>query len=87
MIRAVQECLNNIIKHSIPSKISITIKKESTANKLIIQDDGKGFDLEAKTTGTGLINLKRRLEKVGGNILVNSQREKGATITLGFPTS
>jgi signal transduction histidine kinase len=87
LMRAVQECLNNIMKHSSPSEISITIKGESLTGKLEIQDNGKGFDPLEKTNGSGLINLKKRLEKVGGYVLIKSQKEKGAIITMELPYS
>ena len=87
LIRSIQECFNNAIKHSSPSKISVTIKRESSIGKVEIKDDGMGFDLTKKTDGSGLANLKKRIETVGGYVHINSQKEKGTFITFSLSLS
>jgi two-component system, NarL family, sensor kinase len=82
LIRAIQECLNNIIKHSSPQQISVEITSHSSLGKISIQDDGIGFDPSQKTEGTGLKNLKKRMESLGGEFLLKSELGKGTITTL-----
>jgi len=82
LIRAIQECLNNIIKHSTPQQISVEITSHSSLGKISIQDDGIGFDPSQKTEGTGLKNLKKRMETLGGDFSLTSELGKGTKTTL-----
>lgn len=85
LIRAIQECLNNIIKHASPSKISVEISGDSSTGIIKIQDDGDGFDVNENTEGTGLKNLKKRMETIGGSFSLATQKDMGTTLILRLP--
>jgi two-component system, NarL family, sensor kinase len=85
LIRVIQECLNNTIKHAQPEKITIQIFKNETCRKIKITDDGKGFDTDLKTDGSGLYNLKKRMETIGGKFILTSIVGKGTEIILELP--
>lgn len=67
---SVKETLHNIVKHSKATNVNITISNQN--NLLIsIKDNGIGFENKksnSKTGGNGLINIKNRIEKIGGQI-------------------
>lgn len=84
-IRVIQECLNNAIKHAQPNKIAIQIAKNGISRKIHIIDDGVGFDTLQKSQGSGMYNLTKRMETIGGKFYVTSTVGKGTHITLELP--
>lgn len=85
LIRAIQECLNNIMKHSSPTLISVELSVDFTGLTIKINDDGGGFNPNEKTAGTGLQNLKKRMETLSGSFSLSSEIGKGTQITLALP--
>ena len=77
-----KESINNIIKHSGATAISIALNKINNQIVLIIADNGKGFDTTALSNRNGLKNMVRRANEIKGNIKINSQSENGTTIKL-----
>jgi signal transduction histidine kinase len=84
MIRVLQECLNNAIKHAAPSSIQIKVYKDDSVRKIEIMDDGRGFDTSVQSKGSGMTNLKKRMETIGGTIIISSVLGKGTHITLNL---
>lgn len=85
LIRVIQECLNNAIKHAAPSKIEVDIQQTSSELLILISDDGKGFDTSQKSEGSGMYNLNTRMETIGGKFSVTSILQKGTEIKLFLP--
>ncbi|WP_026966792.1 sensor histidine kinase [Algoriphagus terrigena] len=85
LIRVIQECLNNAIKHAQPDRIDIRIAKNNLSRRIEIQDDGTGFDPSQASTGSGMSNLKKRMETIGGKFYLTSEVGKGTTIKLELP--
>ena len=85
LIRVIQETLNNAIKHAQPSKIAIQVSHHATIKKIEIIDDGKGFDTNLQSTGSGMYNLTKRMETIGGKFNLTSTVNKGTHITLELP--
>jgi two-component system, NarL family, sensor kinase len=84
MIRVIQECLNNAIKHASPDLIQIKISKDDSVRKIEIIDNGPGFDTSVQSKGSGMTNLKKRMETIGGTLVVSSVLGKGTHITLNL---
>lgn len=82
LIRVVQECLNNAIKHATPTWIKIHMTLTDTLLELIIFDDGVGFDTQHESNGLGLRNLQSRMNAICGNISFQSEPQKGTQIKL-----
>jgi signal transduction histidine kinase len=70
---SVKEVLHNVVKHAEAHQVEIKISTENTL-EIIIQDDGKGFDLEKATKGNGLKNLQKRWDKLGGLFEIKSKQ-------------
>ncbi|MFL0682423.1 MAG: sensor histidine kinase [Algoriphagus aquaeductus] len=85
LIRVIQECLNNAIKHASPAHLKVHIIGDSTLRKIEITDDGYGFDTTAPSSGSGMTNLKKRMETIGGSFSLSSTVGKGTQITLNLP--
>lgn len=85
LIRVIQECLNNAIKHAVPDRIVIQIAKNGTSRKIEIIDDGSGFDTIQQSNGSGMYNLNKRMVTIGGKFILTSEVGKGTHITLELP--
>lgn len=87
VFRITQEFMQNSIKHANCKNITVSLK---TLNNQIIQltlnDDGKGFDVNASSSnGIGLKNIRKRAELIGGLYTLKSQDGLGTTLTIDIP--
>lgn len=89
LYRICQESLNNILKHSNASSANVQLFKQEDIVVLVIDDDGKGFDLNAyenqMNKGIGLISMKERVMSFGGTISIDSQVDDGTEIIVEIP--
>lgn len=78
------EGLNNVLKHSKANEVLVRLSFEHDRCRLMIQDDGVGFDLErsGRFGGYGLANIKGRLEQIGGELTIISEPGKGTTLNI-----
>jgi signal transduction histidine kinase len=70
--------------------VKVRIQKRRGAIRLEIEDDGKGFRMEADSLAgrhkrLGLLGMKERLEMVGGSFAVDSVPGRGTTIRTEIP--
>jgi signal transduction histidine kinase len=66
----VKETLNNALKHSMASKVHITIQANHIL-KINILDNGLGIDPEKiRRFGNGLKNIERRMNGIGGSFQI-----------------
>ncbi|MES1216288.1 MAG: PAS domain S-box protein [Bacteroidota bacterium] len=87
VFRIVQEQLNNILKHAKATKINIRIAQNKKSIRLIIADNGIGFDTAVKRKGIGLDNIKSRAESFDGTAAFVSKPGHGCILTVTFPVS
>lgn len=87
LFRAIQEILNNTIKHSNASKLQFQIARGDNEITLMAEDNGIGFDINqlSKNTGHGLSNMKTRIENLNGNVYVDSNPSRGTIISIVLP--
>ena len=79
LYRMSQEALNNVIQHSMATKVSVTVEAGSNYLKVSIKDNGQGFDIEqAESSGSsGLKNLKARCQLIHAKLhIVLSSRHR-----------
>jgi signal transduction histidine kinase len=77
---AAREAMHNVIKHANASQVTVHISFSDKLLNVSLQDDGCGFDTSANPTGHGLVNMKRRLEDIGGTCLIQSAPGTGTTV-------
>lgn len=83
---AIRELLLNVAKHAGSDSVAVTLTPEDNEMlKVIVADSGVGFDPEFWHDGTGLLNIQRRLEMVGGSLSIDSQMNAGTIATLLAP--
>ena len=88
IFRVVQESLNNIAKHSSASRVVISLEyKESYREvSLEIRDYGVGFALaERSAQGYGIMQMRQRVEAIGGQFKISSQKKQGTTVSVLLP--
>ena len=79
------EVLSNAIRHAQARTVSVFAMRVPGAVRIVIEDDGCGFDASATQAGTGLANLRTRASQAGGALEVESQHGKGTRVTLSLP--
>ncbi|HZW39072.1 MAG TPA: response regulator [Ignavibacteriaceae bacterium] len=89
--RIVQEAFTNVIKHSGASSILIDLWEEDEKLHLVIQDDGKGFNVYGalkkalRGESIGILGMQERIELIGGELKIDSSEGAGTKITATFP--
>ena len=81
LYRTIQEAVNNALKYAEADVISINAKKVNQQTKIIISDNGKGFDTDTIIKGNGLRNMQKRIEEIGGTFSLMSS-ENGTKIEI-----
>jgi signal transduction histidine kinase len=85
LYRICQELINNIIKHSGATEVSVQLFQAKSQLVLIVEDNGKGFDASNNANGIGLLNIKSRLNTVNGEVNYEPSPESGTVATIRIP--
>ncbi len=89
--RLVQECFNNIGKHSAATHVNISLTSADGMLKLTVEDNGIGFHVEealAKRESFGMSGMRERVALLGGKFYVDSRMEgpkTGTKISIELP--
>jgi PAS domain S-box-containing protein len=87
IFRILQETLTNIIRHSQASKVYIHLQQKEDKVVLTVQDNGRGIASGqiADHRSIGLIGMRERARKWGGEIKITGIRNKGTTVMVTLP--
>lgn len=85
IVRLIQEACNNSVKHSNGQNIDIIFEYEENCIKIVVKDDGKGFDTSKLSEGFGLSIMKERVYLLDGKFKIESD-DKGTKIHIQIPT-
>jgi two-component system, NarL family, sensor histidine kinase UhpB len=90
LFRIAQEALSNVRKHSQASYVKVELRYTPMKVRLIISDDGKGFDSSGKnvpdaTCGLGMVGMRERAHLCGGKLRIKSTPGMGTKITVEVP--
>jgi PAS domain S-box-containing protein len=85
--RIVQEGMNNILKYSRAPNARIALERDVHEVRLIIEDDGRGFNPKDSSNGMGLKNIAERTRILGGKLKLDSAPGKGVQIEITIPIS
>jgi two-component system, NarL family, sensor histidine kinase UhpB len=80
-----KEALNNAYKYSNAKNVNVDISKTNHTLKLVVEDDGVGFNMKEdrlKTGGNGLKNMNTRAAELNGSIAITSAPGHGTTVSL-----
>jgi signal transduction histidine kinase len=93
LFRNIRELVINVVKHARADKICIRLEDRGSAIRIIVEDDGIGFDPAAvektknKTGGFGLFSIEELMTDLGGSLRMVSKAGKGSTAILSAPLS
>jgi PAS domain S-box-containing protein len=88
LFRIVQEALNNVAKHAQAQGLWLELDLDTPAEvRLVVRDDGRGFDLQTLETAArrghlGLRHMRERVEQGGGRLEVQSAVGQGTTLDV-----
>lgn len=86
VLLVVTEALHNIVKHAGATEVRLRIASESSELTIRIEDNGRGFEVVARTgTGNGLGNMRRRIADLGGSFDIQSAPGQGTRIQIRAP--
>lgn len=80
--RICQEALTNILEHAMASRATVRIEEAGGHIRLLISDDGKGFDIDRLPQQPGLTRMRERARSINGELTIESRPGKGTTIGL-----
>jgi len=85
LLVVLKESLANVAKYAAARSVKVGLTMNNGDLCLTIKDDGRGFDLARKPAGTGLPNLRDRLQQAGGKLTVESRPGAGTTVVAVLP--
>ncbi|HSD09134.1 ATP-binding protein [Flavobacterium sp.] len=89
--RLTQEAINNAIKYADSTHIIVQLSHSATLLSIIVDDNGKGFDINAvekkrnSESGMGMLFMKERIQYINGRVFFNSIPNEGTRITFNIP--
>ncbi|HEY6135674.1 MAG TPA: CHASE3 domain-containing protein [Rubrivivax sp.] len=87
LYRVAQEAITNISKYANARRVSVTLAAHGGRVELTVQDDGAGFDSQARPRSAyGLVGMRFRVEAEGGVLTVVSAPGQGTAIKATLPT-
>lgn len=88
LMRIVQEAITNVIKHASARSITVSTRAEHAGARrcavLEISDDGCGFDPALSDGGRGLGNMRRRAQRIGATLMIETDRA-GTRVRMVLP--
>ena len=88
LYRVIQECVNNVIKHSGANKLDLSLIRDEDGLCITVEDNGNGFDttvISEKDTGIGLKNMQTRISYLKGSIEWDSKPGNGTVVMIYIP--
>ncbi|HEV2666504.1 MAG TPA: ATP-binding protein, partial [Blastocatellia bacterium] len=89
LLMIVREALQNAIRHAAPKHVSVALSSDRRGLRVEIEDDGRGFDLSIINSSNGqhygLIGMRERAERLGGQLSLTSSPGKGTQVRLIVP--
>ena len=85
LFRIIQEFFSNTLKYAEAELLTIKLNYGPETLSITIEDNGIGFDNENIEEGSGLTNMKKRAELLGADFQLESEPNKGTTLSLSYP--
>lgn len=83
--RIVQELLNNALKHANATEIDVQLNRNDEELFVMVEDNGRGFDLDTAKRGLGLGNLNSRVNLLKGEMQIDSAPNRGTSVIVHIP--
>ena len=88
LYRITQEAIHNAVRHGHARQVFVTLTTRDREHRLVIRDDGRGFQVDAPGTasGAGLRLMNYRANMIGGTFSIESSPERGTQVSVLFTT-
>jgi two-component system sensor histidine kinase UhpB len=84
--RVVQEALMNTVKHAAATHVAVSLQAVHPERvRIVVMDDGNGFDPNSTSDGYGLASLRERVESVGGEVNMEAKAGHGCRLEVDLP--
>ncbi len=87
LFQIIQELFTNCLKHAKASQLDVHLSIQENIVKLLIEDNGVGFDQTLIQKGIGLKNIQSRLENLSGKLHIDTVIGRGTIIDIDIPVS
>ncbi len=81
------EAVQNAVKHAAARGVVVRLRQTDDQLDVSIEDDGSGFVTQALPAGSGLGNMRDRVESLGGRLFLQSTAGGGTTVSAQIPLS
>ena len=85
IFRIYQELVTNILRHANAEQVSVELYVRDGTLVLDVEDDGRGFDIEARSEGAGVTGMRERAALVNGTIRFDSEADLGTHVVVEIP--
>jgi signal transduction histidine kinase len=87
LYRVAQEALTNVVRHAGAEQVSVVVTQAGGGVRLVVEDDGVGFDPEriSGTQSLGIAGMRERLELLGGDLRLETAPGAGCTVHARIP--
>ncbi len=87
LYRAIQEIVNNTIKHSKATELFIQLAQDNNQITLMAEDNGEGFDVNPQweKSSFGLSHIKSGIKNLNGTLFIDSKKGRGTIISIFIP--
>lgn len=85
MYRIAQEFIQNALKHANCSIIDVQLMVHEHELTINIEDNGQGFDVASESSSFGLMNVRKNIELLKGELEIDSRPQKGTVVFISLP--
>ena len=86
LYRIAQEAMTNVLKHAEAKLVRVHLSRSGRDARLVVQDDGKGFDSgQVRDGSVGLVGMRERIALLGGRLMIESTEGAGTMLTVEVP--
>ena len=89
LYRIAQEALHNVHKHAAAGRVDVALQQNAGHLRLVIADDGRGFDSDPghRHGGLGLTSMRERAALINGELDIDSNPGDGTSVHVTVPLS
>lgn len=85
LLKLVTEAVSNALRHSRAEDVTIEATRDADGLTISVVDDGAGFDIEKVDRGMGLISMRERVLRLGGEFHIEAMPGKGTAVSIRLP--
>jgi signal transduction histidine kinase len=85
MLSIFKEAIANVAKHSSAKHVQVSLRLKNSRFFMMIEDDGKGFDVDNAALARGISDMRRRSADIKAALYIESERNTGTIVKLEMP--